>query len=506
MNNIYDEEKKIINNKERILRIRKRQKGVGGAVSRGGSNSHKNHEVKHAVEHTTKELLNNIFGNTTPKNPNKADGIILNNTYNNIPKPQPPPVRRRRQRTYDDDDGELKYQSFGPSSFKSKTSEEEQEKQKENENEKDQLLKHLINDKDHAIKQNTIQGEKTIEVLQDMIREERNSFEELTHTLQEEKEKTINQIVESSNAKIENMEKQFQQTANVLLKTMQDDRAAFTNSTQKAFEDKQISGQMLRDTLSQSNDSLNSTLKVFLNRQFEDLVQDKNDTITKMQSQIETLTQELRKTSEEQLTGSFVNYHLEHAKKFDNTLQLISSLEHRRNANIKGIEASLQSAVLNSINERMISIHQIILQQTERLSTELDQMNLTSTALTNMETSMQRQIKNISFFAHQLDSFDFEKYENVYKKMNEFNAAFDDKFLQLNNRVDKTLDAFLNALFRKLTAINERIAVATNQTSEYSAFITSNMSNIRNALGPAAMGANYNARAILSSAQSSDTN
>lgn len=489
MDNIYEEEKKIIKNKDRILRIRKRQKGVSGVVGggisgaisggAGGSNSHKNHEVKHAVEHTTKELLNNIFGNTNPKNPNKADGIILNNTYNNLNNLPKPRIRQRRQRNFDDNDGELKYQSFGPPSSASSKSKKSSEKKSEQQ---------FINEKEHSI-----EGEKTIDVLQDVIREERKSFEELTHTLQEEKEKTINQIVESSNAKIENMEKQFQQTANVLLKTMKDDRAAFTDSTQKSFDDKQIAGQMLRDTLSQSNDSLNSTLKVFLNRQFEDLVQDKNETITKMQSQIESLNEELRKTSEEQLTGSFVNYHLEHAKKFDNTLQLISSLEHRRNANIKGIEASLQSAVLNSINERMIAIHQIILQQTEKLSTELDQMNLTSNALTNMETSMQRQIKNISFFAHQLDSFDFEKYENVYKKMNEFNAAFDDKFLQLNNRVDKTLDSFLNALFRKLTAINERIAVATNHTNEYSAIITNNIGSIKRALGISGPGAPFRA-------------
>ena len=443
--------------------------------------------MKHAVEHTTKELLNNIFGNTTPKNPNKADGIVLNNTYNNLDNLPKPPLRRRRQRNFDNDNRELKYQSFGPPSASTPASSKSKKSSKQ-----------IINDNDnHNHNQGETQGEKTIDVLQDVIREERKSFEELTQTLQDEKEKTINQIVESSNAKIENMEKQFQQTANVLLKTMQEDRAAFTNSTQKSSEDKQIAGQMLRDTLSQSNDSLNSTLKVFLNRQFEDFVQDKNDTITKMQSQIETLNQELRKTSEEQLTGSFVNYHLEHAKKFDNTLQLISSLEHRRNANIKGIEASLQSAVLNSINERMISIHQIILQQTERLSTELDQMNLTSTALTNMETSMQRQIKNISFFAHQLDSFDFEKYENIYKKMNEFNAAFDDKFLQLNNRVDKTLDAFLNALFRKLTAINERISVATNQTSNLTTGITTNMDAIYRALN--GTGAGASARPLLGS-------
>ena len=66
--------------------------------------------------------------------------------------------------------------------------------------------------------------------------------------------------------------------------------------------------------------------------------------------------------------------------------------------------------------------------------------------------------------------------------MNEFNAAFDDKFLQLNNRVDKTLDAFLNALFRKLTAINDRISVATNQTSEFSTFITTHMEAINRTL------------------------
>jgi hypothetical protein len=326
-----------------------------------------------------------------------------------------PQIQPRRKKINRQQKNVVAYHGFGNEDEEPTIKENVEENQtlEEGIKEKDLLLEKLFTDKDHALDaiekanaQNALamqnQGDKTISLLQNMLREERSSFEELTQKLQDEKEKTINQIVESSNAKIENMEKQFQQTANVLLKTMQEDKAAFTNSTQKSSEDKQLAGQMLRDTLSQSNDSLNSTLKVFLNRQFEDFVQDKNDTITKMQSQIETLNQELRKTSEEQLTGSFVNYHLEHAKKFDNTLQLISSLEHRRNANIKGIEASLQSAVLNSINERMISIHQIILQQTERLSTELDQMNLTSTALTNMETSMQRQIKNISFFAHLL--------------------------------------------------------------------------------------------------------
>ena len=81
--------------------------------------------------------------------------------------------------------------------------------------------------------------------------------------------------------------------------------------------------------------------------------------------------------------------------------------------------------------------------------------------------------------------------------MNEFNAAFDDKFLQLNNRVDKTLDAFLNALFRKLTAINERISVATNQTSNLTTGITTNMDAIYRALN--GTGAGASARPLLGS-------
>ena len=438
----------------------------------GGTQSMKerNKEVKHAVEYTTKGLLNNIFAN----NPKEKKGVVINDNPN-VERKMVPQIQPRRKKINRQQKNVVAYQGFGNEDEEPTIKENVEENQtlEEGIKEKDLLLEKLLTDKDHALdaiekanEQNTLamqhQGDKTISLLQNMLREERSSFEELTQKLQDEKEKTIQQIEQSSNEKVESMERQFQQATNTLQKTMHDDRTAFMNNTQKSIEEKQISGQMLQSALERNNESLNSTLKVFLNKQFEDYVQDKNETITNMQSQIEMLNQQLRKTSEEKLTGSFVNYHLEHAKRFDNTLQLIATLEHRRNANIKGIEASLQSAVLNSINERMITIHQTILQQTERLTSDIGKMNLNVNFLQNIETSMKRQIANIASFSNQLDSFDIEssqsKLASMQQKINDLNSALDMKFLQITNQMDKTMSVFMNSVMTKITKINDTLS------------------------------------------------
>jgi hypothetical protein len=464
---LRDKQEQILKEKERVRRL---QNNV----------EFPKRDLKRAVKHTTKDLLNNIF-RQKKKNLGK---IVLNDQRDEDNEDEisnilnDAVVPKRRQANYnEEDENAQKYQGYQGESDELQPQadkverKEESEKRQDPENGEERREDHetlLIETLDKTNEANAKvleeQYERTIATLENTMREDRNVFQNLATKVEDlltTKDHSVDKVTLLANENNEALKRQFQQTAQMLQNNINQDRQAFANFTQKSLEEKVVSDRMLQSSLESSNENLARTLRTFLDTQNQDANKEKQELITKLQNDIQKLQEELKKQSEEKLTESFVNYHLEHARKFDSSLQMISTLENQQIARIKQIEQNLQSTILSSLNDQMIKVHQQISKQIEDLQESQERQIQTIRFLKSSETQMEQTLAGVDALNKRVSSLDVAI---INKKISDLETSFfkmetiiSGKISDFNNQIDSQLQMLYTSIVDKIKNLQRDI-------------------------------------------------
>jgi hypothetical protein len=313
-------------------------------------------KLKKARDITTRGILDNIFGTkkSTPKlNPNIGDDYDGDNNKN--------PTQLKNAKTLDqpfyydaERERNLEAQNLiGPNGeiIAPTTTEKEMV-----------LVERLLDDKDTTIEiltntttTNTAsmerQYDKTTSIIEKAMTEDRNIFETFTQKMEAviaEKDKAIQNLVQSTNSSSLELQKQYNASTMSLQSTLNQDREAFTSFTQRATEEKIASDNMIRSVIESFKSTLDSTLSQFHSRELEIVREDGQKRTDALLAEIEVFKREqlaIKAAQDAKIreveSGAYMANLLSHATKFRGTLDEIENKEKEFISKINDHTASI---------------------------------------------------------------------------------------------------------------------------------------------------------------------
>lgn len=336
--------------------------------------------LKQAGKVTAKGVLQNIFANKARASPNVRGLVIDDDTNNKDSKLFKKAKNISMQRpVYDYGDRKsqrpLNAQTFAGDSLEVGGKNDGIEENADDDDD-DNIVERLIEEKDKTIElmadtnqMNTTALEnqfiKATDILENAMRDDRNAFSMFTERIEaiiREKDQAIEKLMQETNLNNAAMQEKFNIATTELQHTLNEDRAAFSNYSKQALEQKMASDIMIKTTMDTFKDTMDRTVAAFVNQQIESLKTEKNDAIKRM----EELQTQYNATLQEQRDANFFQYHIRHSKQFAESLDAINTLHKTTQSNVETLKTSMKMINFANLQQLAVSYNETFntLQQT----------------------------------------------------------------------------------------------------------------------------------------------